>query len=370
MAHLSEGTLRRMVDDPDAHTGADARHFETCAECKARYETVAGDARAITSLMAAPELKVDVASAFNRVRSAPAARPRFGFRLPVLRPGSRPMVLAFAATVALAGLVVTAIAQGGSLITPTTVEPVPITVADMQALSQLSAYGSLSWTTKPNLQIVTSATEAESISGLKPPIVAKLPAGVSSTVTYAATPKAVAVFTFSKDKAAAAASSAGKNLPALPAGIDGAKMTVSIGPAVAEIYGNMTPPKAGSDITQAAPPQMVIVKSNAPVATSTQVTAQQLEDYLLSVPGISPELSKAIKAIGPGGATLPIPVPVEYATSSKVKVDVPGGKTVDGVALGDNTGVGAGVIWINNYVYAVAGTIKLSDALEIANHLT
>jgi hypothetical protein len=359
-----------MVDDPDAHTGADARHLETCPDCKARYETVAGDARAITSLLAAPLLKVDVASAFNRVRSAPAA-PRFGFRLPVMRPGSRPVVLALAATIALAGLIVTAIAQGGTILTPTTVEPVPITVADMQALSQLSAYGTLTWTTKPNLQIVTSAAEAESISGLKPPTVAKLPAGVSSTVTYAATPKAVAVFTFSKDKAATAASSAGKKLPALPAGIDGAQMTVSIGPAVAEIYGNMTPPKAGTDMTQADLPTMVIVKSYAPVATSTQVSAQQLEDYLLSVPGISPELAKAIKAIGPGGTTLPVPVPVQYATSSKVKVNVPGGKTVDGVALGDNTGVGAGVVWVNNsFVYAIAGTIKLSDALELANHLT
>jgi hypothetical protein len=365
VAHLSEGTLRRIVDDPDAHTGADARHLETCAECKARFETVAGDARAITSLMAAPELKVDVASAFNMVRSAPAARPRFGFRLPVMRPGSRPMVLAFAATIALAGLIVTAIAQGGTILSPTTVEPVPVTVADMQALSQLSAYGNLTWTTKPNLQIVTSPAEAESISGLKPPTVAKLPAGVSSTVTYAATPKAVAVFTFSKDKAAAAASGAGKNLPALPAGMDGAQLTVSIGPAVAEIFGNMTAPKAGTDVTQADLPQMIIVKSNTPLATSTQVTVQQLEAYLLSVPGISPELTKAIKAIG-SGTTLPVPVPVEYATSSKVTV-----QDVAGVGLGDNTGVGAGVIWVKNgNVYAVVGTIKLSDAIDVANHLT
>ncbi|HEY8864261.1 MAG TPA: hypothetical protein VIO37_08835 [Candidatus Dormibacteraeota bacterium] len=366
MAHLSEGTLRRMVDDPDAHRGADARHFETCAECKARYETVAGDARAITSLLAAPELKVDVASAYKWVRSAPAARPRFGFRLPVARPGSRPMVLAVAATLALAGLVVTAIAQGGSIFAPSTVTPVPVTVADMQALSQLSAYGSLTWTTRPNLQIVTSAAEAESISGLKPPTMGKLPAAVSTTVTYAATPKAVAVFTFSKDKAAAAAAGAGKTLPALPGGMEGAKLTVTIGPAVAEIYGNMTPPKAGSDATQLDPPQLVVVKSNAPVATSTQVTVKQLEDYLLSVPGISPELANAIKAIGDPNTTLPIPVPVQYATSSKVKV-----QNVDGVALGDNTGVGAGVIWVkSSIIYAVVGTIKLSDALDIANHLT
>ncbi len=344
-----------MVDDPDAHTRADARHLETCAECKAQYETVARDARAITSLMAAPELKVDIAAAFNRVRSAPAA-PRFGFRLPVMRPGSRPMVLAF----------VTAIAQGGTLVSPTTVEPVPITVADMQALTQLNAYGSLTWTTKPNLQIVTSADEAKAISGLTPPKVAKLPAGVSSTVTYAATAKAVAVFTFSKDKAASAASGTGKNLPALPAGMDGAQMTVTVGPAVAEVYGNMTAPKAGSDPTQAGVPQLFIVKSTAPVASSTQVSVKQLQDYLLSVPGISPELTKAIKALDPNGTTLPVPVPVEYATSSKVTV-----QGVAGVAVGDNTGVGAGVIWVKGgAVYAVAGTIKLSDALDIANHLT
>jgi hypothetical protein len=276
------------------------------------------------------------------------------------------MVLAFAAIIALAGLVVTAIAQGGSFLSPTAVEPVPVTVADMQAVSQLSEYGSLTWTTRPNLQIVTSADEATTISGLTPPKVAKLPAGVSSTVTYAAMPKAVAVFTFSQDKAAGAAERAGKKLPAMPKGMEGAQMTVTVGPAVAEIFGNMTPHKPDSSAMPADLPQLVIVKSTAPVASSTQVSVKQLEEYLLSVPGISPELAKAIKALGSGGTTLPIPVPVEYATSSKVTV-----QDVAGVALGDNTGVGAGVIWVKTgAIYAVLGTIKLSDALDIANHLT
>src|SRR5258708_9770862 len=113
--------------------------------------------------MAAPELKVDLAAAFNRVRSAPAA-PRFGFRLPVMRPGSRPMVLAFAATIALAGLIVTAIAQGGTFFSPTTVEPVPITVADIPALTQFSAYGALTLKNKPALPILPGAHEAYTIS--------------------------------------------------------------------------------------------------------------------------------------------------------------------------------------------------------------
>ena len=369
MAHLSEGTLRRMVDDPDVHNGADARHLESCPACKARFESVAGDARSITSLMAAPELKVDVASAFNRVKAAPAARPRFGFRMPLARPGSRPMMLAFAAAVVAVALLATVIAQDKNVFTPNTVTAVPVTLADMQSLKQLSAYGDISWTAEPNLQIVTSADQAQSISGIKPPTV-KLPAGVSTTVTYAATPKATAVFTFSKDKAAASAAQAGKTLPALPAGMEGAKLTVTVGPAVAEIFGNMSAPAAGSDVSQLNLPQLVVAESSAPVATSTQVTVKQLEDYLLAQPGISAQLKAAIKAMGDPSTTLPIPVPVEYATSSKIKVQTAGG-TVDGVALGDNTGVGAGVIFVNHsVVYGVIGSIKLQDARDIANHLS
>src|SRR4029077_3419636 len=298
--------------------------------CQARFSAVSKDALAISSLMTAPELKVDVASAFNRVRSAPAARPRFGLRLPVMRPGSRPVVLAFATVVAAIAILVTAIAEGGNTFTPQTLTPVPVTMADMESLSQLSAYGTITWTKQPQPQIVTSAAEATTVSGRRAPKVATLPAGVSSTVTYAAMGQATAVFTFSSAKAAAAAAQAGKTLPALPAGIEGAQLTVTVGPAIAEIYGNMTPPPAGSDITQAALPQLIVGETSAPVATSSQVTVLQFEHYLLSQPGISPELTAAINAIGDPSTTLPIPIPVEFATSSKVTI-----QGVQGLALGD-----------------------------------
>jgi hypothetical protein len=355
-----------MVDDPDAHSGADKRHLETCAECQARYGAVSKDALAISSLMTAPELKLDVASAFNRVRTAPAARPRFGFRLPLMRPGSRPVILAFATAVAAIALLVTAIAQDSNTFTPQTLTPVPVTLVDMQSLSQLSAYGTISWTNQPQPQIVTSADEAHTISGLPVPKVAALPTGVSSTVTYAAMRQATAVFTFSSAKAAAAAAQAGTTLPALPAGIDGAQLTVTVGPAVAEIYGNLSKPAPGSDITQAGLPQLIVGETSAPVATSSQVTVLQFENYLLSQPGISAELKAAIKAIGDPSTTLPIPIPVQFATSSTVTI-----QGVQGLALGDNTGVGAGAIWIKDgVVYGVVGTIKRDDAVKIANQLT
>jgi hypothetical protein len=135
---------------------------------------------------------------------------------------------------------------------------------------------------------------------------------------------------------------------------------------VASIYGNLNKPTSGSDLAQANLPQLIVAKSSAPVATSTQVTVKQLADYIVTMPGISPELVAAIKAIGDSGTTLPVPVPIEFGTATRVQV-----QGVDGIALGDNTGVGAGVIWIKNgVVYGVVGTIKQSDAILVANQLT
>ena len=365
MAHLTEGTLRRIYDDPDAKTGADALHLEGCVECQSRLKAVSEDALAVGALLAVPGIKVDVPRAFSKVSSAPAARS--AFRMPFLRSGSRPLVLAFAAAVAALALVVTAVAQGGFSSTPTTVVPVPVTVADMQALSQLSDYGTVTWTTQPKLQVLTSADEAGKAAGVALPKDVALPAGVSSTVTYVAISKGIGTFTFSADKAAAAAAKNGKTMPALPAKMNGATVTITMGPAVGKVYGQMTQPPKGSDITQANLPQMVIGKSVSPTVTSDQISPKEFQDYLLAQPGISPELRDAIKALGSAGTAMPIPVPVQFATHENVTLT----GNVQAVALGDNTGLGAGVVWIKGgYVYVVGGTIKKSDAINIANNLS
>jgi len=371
VAHLSEGTLRRKFDDDNALTDSEARHYSGCADCQARYTAVAVDARAVAGVLAAPDMKVDVAAALNRIRSTPAAQPRFGIRLPILRPASRPIMGAFAAAAVIFALVVTGAADSVvNFFHPQTVQTVSVSVADLQSLSGLSDYGSFAWKTQPTPQLVTSATEAASVSGLQVPVVGTLPTGVSSTVTYAAMPEATGVFTFDAAKAAAAAAKAGKPLPTLPAGMDGSTLTVTVGPAVVEIFGNLNSGAgASSGGSSGAPqvnlPQLVVGESTAPVVTSSSVTTQQLENYLLAQPGVSPKLAAAIRAIKDPSTTLPIPIPVEYATSSPVQV-----QGVSGVALGDNTGLGAGVIWIKgNLVYGVAGTLKQTAILDIANHL-
>ena len=365
MAHLTDGTLRRMVDDPDANVGADAAHLKSCAECEARFETIAADARSVASLLAVPEPHVDAARAFAEVSGAAKARPALGLRFPIVRPAARPALVLVAAVTALA-LVVVAFTFSGLFFQPTTVKPVPVTVADVQALSQLAEYGTLKWTTRPDLHIATSAADAAAVAGFQAPALtaSTLPKGVSSNITYAAMPQAQAVFTFSADKAAASAAAHGKPLPKLPAGMDGATLTITAGPAIAAIYGNLNEPQS-ANATDVNLPQLVVAKSVTPTATSTQVTVKQLEDYILAQPGISEQLKNAVKAVGDPSTTLLIPVPVGYATSTQVTV-----QGVQGVALGDNTGLGSGVVWVKSgHVYAVIGSVKQSDALNIANNL-
>jgi hypothetical protein len=361
VAHLTDGTLRRMVDDQDAPASADSAHLDSCAECKARYDAIAADARSIATLLSVPDAHVDVAAAYSRVMRAPQAQPALGLRLPLPRPVARPMKLAFVAAVAAAALVVVAFAAGGFFFQPTKVQPVPITLSDLEALSQLGDYGTLTWTQEPDLQVTPAAPTGD----LKAPVVSKLPAGVSANVTYATMSKAVATFTFSADKAKAAAAAQGKTLPAMPKAMDGATLTITVGPAVGEVYGNLKKPTTDTNPDNIQLPQLLVAKSVSPTVSATQVSAKDLEDYVLQLPGISAELKKTIEAIGDPSTTLFIPVPVEYGTSKTVTV-----QGVEGVALGDNTGVGSAVVWVKDgHVYAVAGTIKQSDAIEIANNL-
>jgi hypothetical protein len=357
-----------MVDDPDARVGADAAHLDGCAECKTRFERISEDARSIATLLAVPDASVDVSRAFAQVSGAPRSQPalvRLPVFLPVLRSPVRPVRLALVAAVLVAALSLVAFASAGLFYKPSTVVAVPVTVADMQALSQLADYGTITWTQQPNLQVATNAEDASAAAGgITPPVAHNVPSTISTTITYGAMSQAVATFTFSAEKAQAAAAARGKTLPKLPAGMDGATLTVTVGPAVGEIYGNMNQPSPSANEVNL--PQLVIAKSAAPTVKSTQVSAQTLENYILSLPGISKDLASAVRAVKDPSTTLLIPVPVQYASATQVSIN---GR--NGVALGDNTGLGGGVVWVgkDGYVYVVAGSIKKNDAVSIADNL-
>jgi len=362
VSHLSEGALRRMFDDPNAVTGTEREHFASCGECQDRYAKTSAEATEATRLLAVPAATFDADAAYKRVSEAPSRQPRFGFRLPILRQSARrPIaVLAFAVTLA---VIATASANVAQIFAPTQVKPVPVTVADLQSLPDLGAYGTFAWSKEPQPQIGVTEADAEQVAGFSAPKAGTVPSTVSTNITYVVVPQAVATFTFSAAKAEAAAAAQGKTLPPMPAGMDGSTLTLTVGPALIEVFGDLKQGSA-SDISQLELPQLIVAESKAPVVTSTGVSATELEDYLLKQPGITPQLAADIKAIGDPTHTLPIPVPVGYATSSDVTV-----QGVQGVALGDNTGAGAAVVWIKDNVFFVGGSLKQSEILTIANQL-
>jgi hypothetical protein len=225
---------------------------------------------------------------------------------------------------------------------------------------------------QPNLKHATDAANAAALYGRSVGVPSHLPAGATATPLFRVLSEGKASFTFSADKARQAVAGTGQPLPALPAGLDGTTLFVTAGPLVLQTYGEhaMSSPTAGADNVSnllSALPQLIVAQSISPKVTSTGATVKELEDALVSLPGVSPDLAAQVRAIQDPTSTLPIPVP-KGASSRPVKVAGPRGG--DGLLVGDDTGVGAAVIWQQGgELYVVAGTLTQDEVMAVANSL-
>jgi hypothetical protein len=364
--HPSDGTLRRSLDEPVAIDAASSEHVVTCARCADRVRGMRADAASVRTMLVVPDPVVDVVAARARLAGTEAAviAPPPGSGR-TMRPGngraSRVMAGAAVAAVASVLLVVTGGAQDFlSLFQVKQLAPVPVTAADVRSLAGLASYGtvgggsSIAFTPEPD------AGAAAAASGLAVPTVSDLPAGTASP-KYAVVSGGVVTFTFSADLARAAAARAGGHLPALPAGLDGSTLSVSIAPAVVVSYG-IDPATLLQGGGVPSGEAFVVVASRTPTVSSTGVTARRLEDYLLSVPGIPPVVASEIQALGDPAQTIPVPIPVDLASGSTVTIN-----GARGLLIGDSTGLGSAVVWQHNgIVDAVAGTLTSNQVLSIA----
>jgi len=364
--HPSDGTLRRSLDEPIAIDAASREHVLTCARCMDRVRRISADAASVRAMLVAQDRAVDVAAARARLAGVEASgvepAPRGARRL---RPGSsrasRVMTGVALAAAASVLLVVTGGAQQFlSLFQPKQLTPVPVTAADVRSLAGLADYGtvgggsSIAFTPEPD------AAAAAAASGLAVPAVADLPAGTPAP-GYAVVSGGVVTFTFSADLARAAAARAGGQLPSMPAGLDGSTLSVLIAPAVVVSYG-IDPAALLQGGSVPAGEAFVVVASRTPTVTSTGVTARRLEDYLLSVPGVPPQVASEIQALGDPAQTIPVPIPVDLASGSSVTIN-----GARGLLIGDSTGLGSAVVWQHNgIVYAIAGTLTSNRVLSIA----
>src|ERR1700686_1936276 len=117
--HLSDGTLRRIYDEPLALTSSDQAHFDSCTECKARFESIANTARETPPLLSVPGFAPEPAAALRsvrmRVRTGETARPprwyeRWLGRTSRWRPIATPAIAVVLAAVPLTGVTATGLA--------------------------------------------------------------------------------------------------------------------------------------------------------------------------------------------------------------------------------------------------------------------
>jgi hypothetical protein len=331
----------------------------------------------VERLMTVADPPVDGERALARIRrrieregiTAPVATPR-------LSRGAGGVVsiwikgLAAAASVALIAVLLTVSGVAETIITlfePKQVVAVPITSADITGATGLNTYGTLTWSSPPRPYDVPDVATAEKATGMKVLIPSQLPSGLSvATARYGVMDRTTATFTFSADQTRAAAARLNRTPPPMPANIDGSRLFISGGPAVVQYFDDGTAPRSGSGTDPFATlPRLIVVQGKGPLVQSDGVTVDQLQQYLLSQPGISPQLAAQIRAIKDPSSTLPIPIPVDMATSKNVTV-----QGVTGVFVGDSTGLGSAVIWSKDgIVYGVAGTLSESQILAVANSL-
>jgi hypothetical protein len=257
---------------------------------------------------------------------------------------------------------------------PKSIIAVPLTQGDLNYLSQacaglnlqecMGAYGTFEWTAPPQPKEVSSRGQASAEAGFAALAPTSLPASVTGDPRYGVINRSTATFTFSADSTRQTAARQNRTAPPLPANIDGGKLFITGGPAVVQIWGAPpgTPSASGAypDV-----PTLVVGQAKAPTVSSDRVTVDELRAYLLSQPGISPQLAAAIRAIGDPSSTLPVPVPAELAISHPVTV-----QGVQGLFIGDNTGIASAVIWQKDgMMFEVIGSFTESQALAIANSM-
>jgi hypothetical protein len=374
--HLSDGTLRRWLDEPLSVDAVKRRHLDACELCRRHVTSVRADADRVEAALAVAPPAVDPAAALVRLQAGfaiagPPARTRFADMPWRADPRRRARLARWSAAgtcaVALsAALVITGAAQGlFTIFQPRQFSPVPVTSGDIRSLAELATYGDVTGVPTLTVRSASSAAAASAYAGVSILTPANLPATLPAMPRFAVIPGGVVTFTFNAAKAAAAASSRGATLPPMPAGIDGTTLTLTVPPAVIESYGaDITSLLSGGPATLTQP-ALVILEARIPSLSSTGATAAQLEDYLLAQPGIPPDLAAEIRSVGNPSSTLPVPIPINRASAQQVTI-----AGIPALLIGDSTGIASLALWQRSgVVYAVAGSVTSDQLLAVAGSL-
>lgn len=353
-----------MLDEPRAFSSGQHEHAQSCEACRANLAALRRDAEFAGEFLAG-QPRIDMGAAYDRIHSR-ASSPAGALHL------YRPMGALAAAVLLALALVFTPL--GGvarsflTIFEPKEFQPVEITRADMRTLHllpQADDVGTQRVVRKPLKQVYDSFAAAQRHAGftlLKP---TALPSGFGTVRSYAGYAPGEMTFTFSAAKARAFERRSHKALPPMPPSLDGTMVRLQTGSAFNAHY-EADPANAHASSKATRDAQFFeLVEAQAPRVTSTGASLETLERYLLSLPNVTPDLARRIRALGDIQNVVPVPVAIDKQTARRVTVN-----GTPGLAIGDNTGLGAGVMWQKNgIVYVVAGPLRMDDVLAVANGL-
>ncbi|WP_422770479.1 hypothetical protein ACN28C_27840 [Plantactinospora sp. WMMC1484] len=358
MRHPTDGTVRRLVDEPAGVADADRDHVAGCPTCLSRLTAARRDA-ALAGAALDVAVAADVEEGWHRLsrtvvvdrpgRPAVAVRtPRWGATL------RRPVIAGIAAVAILAGATAAAAANWLPIFRTERVAPVTISQADLLRLPDLSAYGEARVTEFANLRRVGDAAAAEKATGLSVPRVERLPRGVTGEPAFQVGDQVHATFTFSTARAAQTAAAAGKPLPTPPPGLDGSQFRMTAGPGLAAIW------------TQSqGMPAMIIGRAGAPTVYSSGIPFDTARDYLLSLPGLPEDVAAQLRGFSDDGTTLPLIVKSEKQKTFSAEVH-----GAPATVLASRDGTLAAVFWVKDGILnAVAGSLSADEVLSVARGL-
>ena len=357
MRHPTEGTLRRLVDEPAGVADVDRAHVAVCAECLVGLAAAREDA-SLTGAALGAELGTDVDAAWQRLARATALAAQPSVAVAGLAPRRRaalrsPVIAAAGVLALMVGASAAAAADWLQIFRTEQIAPVRITEADLVQLPDLSGYGKVTWAREPHVREVENVEAAQQATGLSVPRVDELPRGVTGDPVISVGDEVTVVFTFSAERAAEAAAAEGETLPTPPAGLDGNRFRLVAWPGVAQTWSS----------TQGVP-ALVVGRAVAPTAYSSGVPFTTARDYLLSLPGVPEGLATQLRGLT-GEGTLPLPVPASQVRSTGVEVD-----GVPATVFTSRDGTMAGVVWVDDGSdTAVAGSLSDDEVLSVARGL-
>jgi hypothetical protein len=358
MRHPTDGTLRRLLDEPAGVADADREHATGCPVCLSRLATAQEDAAAAGAALDV-DLAVDVDTAWRRLTHSLAAgerpRPRQATaadrRRSVLR---SPAIAGLCVAAVLLGAGAVAAADWVQIFRTERIAPVAITRTDFLELPDLSAYGDLEVTREANIREVADAAAAEEATGLPVPRVSELPRGVTGEPELQVGGRATATFTFSVEQATQMAAEYDEPLPPPPPGLDNSRFRLAAGPGVAAVWSEAR-----------GVPALVVARAVAPTADSSGIPFETARDYFLSLPGLPDHVASQLRGFSGDGTTLPLPVPDEEVRTSTADV---GGAPA--TVLASRDGALAAVLWVRDGVLtAVAGSLSEDEVLDVARGL-